>query len=265
MSTAVDNRTDVTPTRAARATLPRGVTSARRLRQILLAMVLGLRQMLVGYWIVMIVGFLVIAVSVNAVSGAIDVSMWDYGTQSPKYFSMAIGITVTPAFLNLLIAHGVTRRMFSVAVSIYLAGAAAATAVVWVLVYQVEHVIYSWQGWTQALSSPHLFTSTSQAGLIFTEFFLLVVSHEVAGWLLGITFVRLGFWRGLPLLPLSLIPAAAAEFLLVAQWLADPLNNLGYHRPPLAVAVPSVLVVSALGLYAGYLLLRPMALKPAKG
>ena len=61
-----------------------------------------------------------------------------------------------------------------------------------------------------------------------------------------------------------MIPAAAAEFLLVAQWLADALNGLGYHRPPLAVAVPCVLVVSALGLYAGYLVLRPMALKPAK-
>ena len=96
-------------------------------------------------------------------------------------------------------------------------------------------------------------------GLIFAEFFLLILSHEVAGWLLGITFVRFGFWRGVLLLPLSLIPAAAAEFLLVAQWLADVLNGLGYHRPPLAVAVPSVLVVSALGLYAGYLVLRPMA------
>jgi hypothetical protein len=67
------------------------------------------------------------------------------------------------------------------------------------------------------------------------------------------------------MLPLALIPAVAAEFLLVAQWLADPLTNAGYHRPPLAVAAPSVLVVSALGVYAGYRILQPMALKPAKG
>jgi hypothetical protein len=83
--------------------------------------------------------------------------------------------------------------------------------------------------------------------------------------LLGITFYRFGFWRGVLLLPLALIPAAAAEFLLIAQWLADALSSIGYQRPPLAVAVPSILVVSALGMYVGYLLLRPMALKPAKG
>lgn len=265
MSTAVDDRTEQVSRASASATLPRGVTSGQRLRRIVLAMVIGLRPMLVGYWLVMLVGFLVVGIAVKAVTGGIDHSTWDYGTQSPKYFSMAIGITVTPAFLSLLVAQGITRRMMSVAASIYLTGAAAATALLWVLVYQVENVIYSWQGWTQTFANPHLFTKTSQVGLIFAEFFLLILSHEVAGWLLGITFVRFGFWRGVLLLPLSVMPAVSAEFLLVAQWLADVLNGLGYHRPPLAVAVPSVLVVSALGLYAGYLVLRPMALKPAKG
>ena len=45
--------------------------------------------------------------------GGLDHSMWDYGTQSPKYFSAAVGITLTPALFTLLIAHGVTRRMFA--------------------------------------------------------------------------------------------------------------------------------------------------------
>jgi hypothetical protein len=171
---------------------------------------------------------------------------------------------VNPARRSLLIAQGITRRMFSVAASIHLTGAAIATAGVWVLVYQAEHLIYSSQGWSQALENPHLFADTSQRGLIFTEFFLLILAHEAAGWLLGITFYRFGFWRGVLLLPLALIPAAAAEFLLIAQWLADALDSIGYQRPPLAVAVPSILAVSALGVYVGYLLLRPMALKPAK-
>lgn len=265
MSTTLQNRSEQVQQTTVAPTLPRGVTATRRLRQVLVAMVRGLRAMLVGYWLVMLVGFLVGGTIVNVILGSVDHSTWDYGTQSPKYFSMAIGITVTPAFLTLLIAQGITRRMFSVAASIYLIGAAAATAVLWVLVYQIEHLLYSWQGWTQAFANPHLFTKTSQVGLIFAEFFLLILSHEVAGWLLGITFVRFGFWRGVLLLPLSVIPAAAAEFLLIAQWLADLLDGLGYHRPPLVVAVPSILAVSALGLYAGYLVLRPMALKPAKG
>jgi hypothetical protein len=255
MTTTVENRT----------ALPRGVTSWHRLKQVLLAMVVGTRQMLVGYWIVMVVAFLAVGIVIQLATGTVDHSMWDYGTQSPKYFSMAIGITIIPAYFSLLVAQGVTRRMFSVAAGIYLTGAAAATALLWVLVYRVEYMLYSWQGWPQDLTNPHLFTRTSQVGLVFAEFFLLILSHQVAGWLLGTTFYRYGLWRGILLLPFSLIPAVAAEFLLVAQWLADALRNVDYHRPPLAIAVPSILVVSALGLYAGYLVLRPMGLKPAKG
>lgn len=83
--------------------------------------------------------------------------------------------------------------------------------------------------------------------------------------MIGIGFYRFGFWKGLALLPLGVLPAAAAEFLLVAQWIAEALRNTGYHRPPLAVGVPGVLAVSALGLYFGYLMLRSMGLKPARG
>jgi hypothetical protein len=248
-----------------RASLPLGVTDWQRLKQVLVSMNGGMRQMLVGYWAVMLLAFLVVGIILQLATTGVNSSMWDYGTQSPKYFSMAIGITLTPAFFSLLVAQGVTRRMYSLAAGIYLTGAAAATSLLWVLAYQLEHALYAWQGWPDKLTNPHLFTSTSQVGLIFAEFFLLILSHEIAGWLLGITFVRFGFWLGVLMLPLAVLPAAAAEFLLVAQWLADILNNAGYHRPPLAVAVPSVLVVSALGLYAGFRVLQPMALKPAKG
>lgn len=228
-------------------------------------MMVGLRPMLVGYWAVMVVALLFGGLVIQLLSGGVDTSAWDYGTQSPKYFSLAIGVTITPAYFSLLISQGVTRRMIVVAAGIYLVGAAVATSLLWVLVYQVERGLYGWQGWPDKLSNPHLFTDPSQSGLVFAEFFLLILSHEVTGWLLGITFFRLGFWYGVLLLPLSLIPAAAAEFLLVAQWLANILDNIGYHRPPLAIAVPSVLVVSALGLYAGYRILQPMAVKPPKG
>jgi len=252
-------------TRPGSATLPRGGTATQRLGKVLRAMVLGLRPMIGGYWLVMLVTFLIGGLITQIVTGGNGHSVWDYGTQSPKYFSAAIGITLTPALFALMVAHGVTRRMFAVASSILLAGAAACTALIWVLAYQAERGLYDLAGLTQLLQNPHLFTKTTQVGLIFTEFFLLILSHEAAGWLIGISFFRFGFWKGLLLLPLGLLPAAAAEFLLVAQWLAEALRNTGYHRPPLAIGVPGVLAVSALGLYFGYLMLRPMGLKPAKG
>lgn len=134
-----------------------------------------------------------------------------------------------------------------------------------VLVYQLERLLYGWQGWTDKLTNSHLFTDPSRSGPVFTESFLSVLSHEVTGWLLGITFVRLGVWRGILVLRFALLPVAAAEFRLVAQWLADVLDNVGYRRPPLPIAVPSVPVVGALGLYAGYRIPQPTALKPPKG
>ncbi|WP_350281173.1 hypothetical protein [Kribbella sp. HUAS MG21] len=252
-------------TTAESTALPRGATSWGRLRQVLLSLVIGLRPMLMGYWAVMVVALFGGGLVVQLLTSGVTSSSWDYGTQSPKYFSMAIGITVFPAYFSLVVSQGITRRMFSVAVGIYLTGAAVATSLLWVVVYQGERGLYAWQGWPDKLNNPHLFTSTTQLGLVFAEFFLLILSHEASGWLLGITFVRFGFWRGILMLPVALVPAAAAEFLLVAQWLADILDNLGYQRPPLAVAVPSVLLVSVLGGYAGYRLLRPMALKPPKG
>jgi hypothetical protein len=254
-----------TQTMARTPALPGGATSFGRLKRVVNSMMIGLRPMIVGYWLVMTVSFLIGGLISQLIGGGLDHSIWDYGTQSPKYFSSAIGITLAPALFNLLIAHGITRRMFSVAAGILLVGAAAATALLWVVAYQVERVIYDWAGLTQALANPHLFTRTTQAGLIFTEFFLLIVAHEAAGWLIGISFYRFGFWKGLLLLPLGVLPAVAAELLLVAQWLAEALRSTGYQRPPLAIGVPGVLAVSALGLYFGYLLLRPMALKPAKG
>jgi hypothetical protein len=247
------------------AALPGSATANRRLYRVLRAMVIGLRPMILGYCLVMVGTFAIGGVITQFVGGGLDHSMWDYGTQSPKYFSAAIGITLTPALFTLMIAHGVTRRMFAVASSILLVGTAASMALLWVVVYQVERGIYDLAGLTQTLANQHLFTKTSQVGLIFTEFFLLIVSHEVAGWLIGTGFYRFGFWKGLVLLPLGILPAVAAELLLVAQWLAQVLENTGYHRPPLAVAVPGVVAVSAIGLYYGYLLIRPMGLKPAKG
>lgn len=259
MSTAVESRG------VESGALPRGATDWHRLKHVLLSLMIGLRPMLTGYWAVMVVAVFGGGLVVQLLTNGVITSAWDYGTQSPKYFSMAIGITVFPAYYSLVVSQGITRKMFSVATGIYLTGAAAATALLWVLVYQMERGLYAWQGWSDDLTNPHLFTSTTQAGLVFAEFFLLILSHEATGWLLGISFVRYGFWRGVLLLPFALVPAAAAEFLLVAQWLADVLDNLGYQRPPLAVAVPCVLLVSALGVYAGYRLMRSMALKPPKG
>ena len=227
-------------------------------------MAVGLRAMIVGYWLVMVTAFLIVGVIMHLVVGTTDKSVWDFATQSPKYFSSAIGATLTPAFLVTMVAHGVTRRTIAVAGSLFLLATATTTSLLWVLAYQLERGIFAWQDWPQVLSNPHLFTKTSQVGLIFLEFFLMIMSHQVAGWLISSSFYRFGFWTGLAMLPLGLLPAIGAEALLVTQWVAQALESTGWHRPSLFVAVPGVLLICALGLYANYRLIRPIGLKPTK-
>jgi hypothetical protein len=175
-------------------------------------MAFGVRAIIAGYWLVMVVAFALLGLVIHLATGATEKSVWDFAANSPKYFSSAVGMMLTPAFLT--------------------------------------------RGWSQAFENPHLFTKSSQAALIFLEFFLLIMSHQVAGWLIASSFYRFGIWTGLAMLPLGLIPAAAAELLLLVHWVAQALQSTGWHRPSLLVAVPGVLLVCALGLYANHLLIR---------
>jgi hypothetical protein len=235
-----------------------------QLRRTFVFLVYGVRQMLFGYWLIMLVGFTTVGVVIHLVTGTLDESVWDYAAQSPKYFNASIGVMLTPAFLTLLVAHGVTRRTFAIAGTLLLTLNAAGNALLWVVVYLLERGLFDWRGWPQEMNNPHLFTSTSQSQLVFTEFFLLVLAHEVAGWLIATAFVRYRFWGGLALLPLNLLPAVATELLLLSGWVAQALGDLGLERPPLGVAVPAVLAICALGIYLNYLVLRGIGLRPPR-
>lgn len=234
-----------------------------QLRRVLVFLAYGLRQMVIGYWLVMLLGFTAVGVILHLVNGTISESVWDYAAQSPKYFNSSVGVMLTPAFLTLLVAHGVTRRTLAIAGSVLLILNAAVTSLLWALIYLLERGLFSWQDWPQQLNNPHLFTDTSQSGLVFTEFFLLVLSHEVAGWLVGTTFFRFRFWGGLALLPLTLVPAVATELLLVSNWVAQAFGD-NLDRPSLGVSVPVVLAICATGLYLNHLVLRGIGLKPPR-
>jgi len=241
-----------------------GTAAPAAIWRIVRFMAFGVRAIIAGYWLVMVVAFALLGLVIHLATGATEKSVWDFAANSPKYFSSAVGMMLTPAFLTLLVAHGVTRRTFAVVGSVLLVLSATATSLLWMLAYQLEQAVFAWRGWSQAFENPHLFTKSSQAGLIFLEFFLLIMSHQVAGWLIASSFYRFGIWTGLAMLPLGLIPAAAAELLLLVHWVAQALQSTGWHRPSLLVAVPGVLLVCALGLYANHLLIRSIGLKPVK-
>lgn len=221
----------------------------------------SLRAMMLGYWLIMVLGFTLVGVGIHLATGTLHESVWDYASQSPKYFSSAIGIMLMPTFFALLVAHGVTRRTIAQAGTAVLLLSATATSCLWIVMYQLEYAVYTWQDWPQKLMNPHIFTNHSQVGLIFLEFFLLIMSHQVSGWIIATGFFRFGFWTGLLVLPVGLIPAVVTEFLLIAGWVGQV---LGWDRAPLIISVPVVLAIIAAGLYGNYLMMRPIGLKQVK-
>ena len=247
-------------------TVPAQETAERRDLTWYVAKLLGVvtYQTIVGYVLVMVVAFTLLGVGV-AVFGTVENSVWDWGTQSPKYFNVAVGIMLTPVALTMLVAHGVTRKTFAIAGSLFLAVVALGMAVLWAAAYQVEGVVYGIAGWPHTLVNTHIFSSPDQSHLVILEYFLLVFSHQVTGWLLGTSFTRFGWLRGIAFMPVALVPAAAAELLLITQWIGALLLDAGWERPPLGIAVPATLLVTGAGLILNYLLLRPIGLKPTRG
>jgi hypothetical protein len=246
------------------ATRRTGISTAARTWRVIRHLAVGLRPMIAGYWLVMVVSFLAVGFVIHIVTGATDKSVWDIATQSPKYFCAAVGMMVTPAFLSVMVAHGVTRRTFVFAGSLFLTLTAAATSALWVVAYLVERVVFAWQDWPQEFINLHLFDDTSQVGLVFLEFSLFILAHEAAGWLIGTSFYRFGVWRGIALLPLGVLPAVGSELLLRSQWVGQALESTDWDRPPLFVAASGGLLISALGFFVNYLLLRSVGLKPPR-
>lgn len=245
----------------ARTTVPTRVLTWRVLKMLWQVT----HQVILGYLLVMIVTFSLVGVGF-AIFGQIEQSVWDWAAQSPKYFNVAVGIMITPAALTVLVAHGVTRRVFAVAGSIFLAAVALGMGLVWAVAYLVEHAIYAAADWPQVLSTTHLFHSPTQSWAVVGEYFLLVFAHQTTGWLLGTSFTRYGWWGGITFMPVALLPAVAAELLLLTQWVGKVLiEDAGWQRIPLPLAVPGVLLACAAGLYLNYLLLRQIRLKPTRG
>lgn len=222
-------------------------------------------QTIAGYFLVMTVAFLLLGLG-QATFGDIHNSVWDWAAVSPKYFNVAVGIMLTPVALTTLVAHGVTRRTFAIAGSVFLVAVAAGTSLFWALAYLVEHAIFSVADLPQTLTSFHVFHTPTQTGLVLAEYFPLILAHQTTGWLLGTSFTRFGLWGGIAFLPVALLPVAITEMLLLTQWIGELfIENEGLHRWPLGIGVPLTLLACAAGLYLNYLLLRPIRLKPARG
>lgn len=216
-----------------------------------------------GIFLAIVVAIFVVVGAATAAFGEVAASVWQYaGSGAFKYFPLAIAIMLTPVFLPIYVAQGVTRRQFAVGGALFAVAWAVALTLTMVAGYGIEAAAYGANGWPHAFETPHLFDSWTQVHLVIAEYFPLIAVHMVTGWIIGTTYYILGWFRATLLLPVSAAPALAVEALLATSWIGTAIEEFTTHRPPLpAVAVVGALLVIGAAWAVSYGLIRSIPIK----
>ncbi|GAA1004117.1 hypothetical protein Aple_086310 [Acrocarpospora pleiomorpha] len=141
-------------------------------------------------------GYLVLIALITlgiSIFGEVSGSVWEPAGQLPRWYVLFTGVTLVREYLPMYIAHGQTRRQFGGQAAITIALFAPGVAALMTAGYLLENGLHALAGWPQGLSRPHLFASTSQVGLMFTEYTIEYLVWATAGALIGAGFYR---WQG---------------------------------------------------------------------
>ncbi len=228
--------------------------------------VVGLRLTLLIFLALIFPLFVVIGM-LAAGLGDNDTSMWQNASAGAiKYFSLAIAIRLTAVFLPIYVANGVTRHQVSAGGALFIAIWSGIMTIAIIAGYLIEAPIYRALGAEQTFDVPHLFSSLTDVHLMVAENFLLVSVHMVAGWLIGTTYYRYGWFVPTLLLPITLVPVAVVEVLLGTSWVGAGLVEFSsYTRPPLAIAVPAAALTIAITWAVNLLLIRDIPIRLKTG
>lgn len=220
----------------------------------------GLGPVLAWFTAIILVAFTLVGIGL-VLSADDNTAAEIAGAGAIRYFPMAIGIMLTPAMLPMYVAQGVTRRQFARVGALVTLAFATLTALFMCVAYTIEALIYRLGGETYELGLPHLFDSWNDFALIFTEYVVLTAASIAAGWLIGTTYYRAHWFWATLLIPVCLVPTAAAELLLQTSWIGSGFQDAGWTRPPLGLAIPLCLVAIALAMAAIYVLTRNVTIK----
>ncbi|GIH26728.1 hypothetical protein Aph01nite_50380 [Acrocarpospora phusangensis] len=159
-----------------------------------------------GY--VVVIALFTVAV---AIIGKVTGSIWELAAQLPRIYVLFFGVSLVREYLPMYVAHGQTRRRFAEHAAATIAVFAPCMAALMAVGYLIENGYHALAGWPQGLERPHLFESTGQAGLVFSEYLIEFLAWATAGALIGAGFYR---WRGGGLL--LTLPAGIALVLVAA-------------------------------------------------
>lgn len=197
----------------------------------------------------------------------LEQSVWEHAGTPARWVLFVVGLMITAAALPTYVAHGVTRRAFTLA-------AAAGGALLAVLValylaagYLAERAILTANDRPYELAGEHLFAGVGQVPLVVAEYAAAGLGYLLSGWLVGAAYYRFGALRGTLAAPVGLLPAALMDNALgVGKWLGFGPPTLGWatHELSLVGTLGLALAVLAAGLAAVQALTRTIPLHPRR-
>lgn len=226
-------------------------------RQVLI----GLKPVLAWFTVIILAVFAIVGTALIVTSDTANTAAEIAGAGALRYFPMALGIMFTPVMLPMYVSQGVTRRQFARASAVVTFILAALMALLMCVGLAVERLAFEAAGQTYRLGLPHLFDTWNDFGLIVTEYVVLTAATIAGGWLIGTTYYSLHWFAATLLIPACLVPTVTAEMLLQTSWFGAGLEEAGWARPPLALAIPSSLVAIAVAIAAAHLLTRNVTIK----
>lgn len=209
--------------------------------------------------------FLVAAITLGiAWRSTISESVWAYASNAVPWYAGAIAGYIFFQMVPMLIANGRTRRDALRdglgAVSML----AAAIAILNILFYAVEGMIYRAEGWPMEIADGHLFSRHGQMGLIALESLLTTAVWSAVG-----AFVALAMYRDreggyLALVPAVVILLGSGVFVSIRIGAIDAV--LDRLRPAWVSSWPGTIMTAAIGMVLSIVLLirimKDMPLRP---
>lgn len=194
---------------------------------------------------------------------SIEFSGWDRAAEFIRLYGFFIGVYVGWSILPLHITHGQTRQEFAGQVVAFVAVFAAAIALMIVLTYLAEALLYEFAGWPQDLREGQFFDSALESHLVFAQHLLVTAFWSAAGVFVASAWYRsdaLGFGALILAIFLSMLSSNA----IIGFWGPFPEVNefiLGteFINPWLAALLHIGLLAVTLGL--AWLVIRDVPIR----
>lgn len=159
-----------------------------------------------------------------------------------KIYMLVIGIFTFMAFIAYYVRNGITRKDYFIGSALASIGVA-----IGILAFTfILNAIFRLFGWTAAVTDIGL--NTTSAWLLFIYLVFIFVSSYVAGWIIGVGFVKFGGW-GVLFIPAGILISSLTE-LVWGMSVIGPVTmlNISFPQlsPGLALAITVAMIVTGL-------------------